>query len=428
MLNAPLAAWMLPVFGAAYLLFFIWPVFFTPGGFKFFRYLPVMDPIGADLKETLGSSGFWASGSGSPYFGINMYSPATVGLFALLVPLGLAAAYKLLSLLTLGAYAILTLLLPLAMRTAKRIPAAFAVILVTGLISYGFQFELERGQFNVLAVMLAFVAIWIFHYHSRSRLLAYALFLLSVQLKLYPFVFALMLIRDWRLWRENLRRLVLLGLASFALLFVLGPQIFVDFLGPLRGAGSDPPIWVYNHSVRAFARMSVQRMLQRGYAWPEAASGWLEAALLLILVLCLGAIIVRLLRTRQQGFSAPLLLACTVVALVLPPLSNDYTLAVLAAPVAVLVLRPNDPPPADASGGRRLMRPVSNLALAAAYVSTLFAFNYKPHTLWLENNFPALFVMLLAVTALALGDGSRVTALTEAPAAGLDAGSQGRIG
>ncbi len=50
-LKVQFAAWLFLAFAASYLLFFIQPVFLTPGAIKFFRYLLAMDPIGADLVE-----------------------------------------------------------------------------------------------------------------------------------------------------------------------------------------------------------------------------------------------------------------------------------------------------------------------------------------------------------------------------------------
>jgi hypothetical protein len=401
-LSAPLAAWLLVAFAAAYMLFFIQPVFLTPGAIKFFRYLPAMDPIGADLAETLSFSHHWISTGTTPYILSNAYPPLTAPLFALLLPLDFARAYMFVTLASLAAYATMTVGLPLLTRTSRRIPSAFVAIVLTGLFSYGFQFELERGQFNVLAVMLCLVAVWIYHHHTRYRLLAFVLFALSVQMKLYPLVFALMLVEDWRAWRENLRRLLLLALANLALLFVLGPGIFLEFAGRLGRASGAPPLWIYNHSVRAFVSMAVERIAQRGWVVPDGAVWLPEAGLYLILVICPAVMIARFIRSRQTGLSLHLLLACTVLALVVPPVSNDYTLAVLAAPMALLVLQPADDVPADGITGRNLVALGSRMVLAAAYVCTLFAHPYKPHTLWLENNFPAMLAILIAVTALSL--------------------------
>jgi hypothetical protein len=401
-LNAPLATWLLVAFAAAYLFFFIWPVFLTPGAIKFFRYLPAMDPIGADLAETLSFSRHWISTGTSPYILSNSYPPLTAPIFALLLPIDFSRVYTYITLASLAAYATMTLGLPLLMRTSGQIPSAFVVIALTGLFSYGLQFELERGQFNVLAVMLSLVAVWLYQHHHRYRLLAYALFVLSVQLKLYPFIFALMLIRDWRSWRGNLRNLVLLGLTNVVLFFVLGTEIFLEFADRTIHKSVAPPIWIYNHSVRAFVSLGKERIAQRGWVLPDGSGSLPEVALYLMLSVCAAVIIARMIRGRQTGLSPHLLMACTVLALVVPPASHDYTLAVLAAPMALLVLRPAVGIPADGITGRRLIALGSSVMLAAAYVCTLFAHPYKPHTLWLENNFPALLAMMIAVTALSL--------------------------
>ncbi len=129
----------------------------------------------------------------SPYFGLNLYAPLTNVFFVPLVFMNFAAAYALMSVLSLLCVAWTTYALPMLISGTRQLSALHALILAGGFLSYGLQFEIERGQFNVLAVTLCLVAVWIYHYHVRYRFLAYVLFLTSVQLKLYPFIFALLL-------------------------------------------------------------------------------------------------------------------------------------------------------------------------------------------------------------------------------------------
>ncbi len=62
-----------------------------------------------------------------------------------------------------------TLYVPLSMSPGKRVTPELLVVFATGLISYGLQFELERGQFNVIAVSLAYLAIWMYHSRQWTR-------------------------------------------------------------------------------------------------------------------------------------------------------------------------------------------------------------------------------------------------------------------
>ena len=168
----------------------------------------------------------------------------------------------------------MTFVLPLIASGARRLSAVHALILAGGFVSYGVQFELEGGRFNFLAVALSFISIRIYHYRGRYRILAYLLFLISVPLQLYPLIFSLMLMkdwRDWRDWRDNLRRLILLGLATIAVLFTLGSGIFRGLIGAIRRFSATPPLWIHNHSIRAFVYTGLQRPTQRGWTLPNTA-------------------------------------------------------------------------------------------------------------------------------------------------------------
>ena len=127
-------------------------------------------------------------------------------------------------------YCILTLLLPLKIIGKKYFSLAL-LLFITGLFSYGLQFEVERGQYNVFTFLLCMAAIYIFHYHPKYRLIAYFLFSLSIQLKLYPAIFIVMFVDDWRNWKNVILRFVGIGLFNLMLFFVMGYQTFWDFIG-----------------------------------------------------------------------------------------------------------------------------------------------------------------------------------------------------
>ena len=137
------------------------------------------------------------------------------------------------------------------------------LIFITGLTSYGFQFELERGQFNVIAMALCFSAIFLFHRKPKLSWLAYILFTIAIQLKLYPAIYILFFVRDWKDILANLRRFLCLGIVNIALLFILGWGVFLDFLNSLRGTAIDQMIWVGNLSIRSFTQSWLPKTIFR---------------------------------------------------------------------------------------------------------------------------------------------------------------------
>jgi hypothetical protein len=399
--GAPILAWILPGFFLSYLAFFLLPVFITAPVMQFFQYIPSPDPIGVDLKQTLDFSRSWLSSIQTPYVGTNLYPPLSSALFAPLLVLDFASAYRALTLLTTVCYVVMTLGFPVLLGKDRNGMSAVLLVLMTGLFSYGFQFELERGQFDVISVFLAFLAIWIFHYHSRHSILAYALFTISVQLKIYPLIFVFMLIRDWRDWGKNIARISVLALVNFALLFALGPGVFLDFMHSIGGKMAGPYIWVGNHSITAFTTLVVQHAAPYGWSRLNQYSGVIQFGLFFMVAACLCLVWSFSRRREASGIDVYLLLVCTIGSLLIPPTSNDYKLSILAAPVAMFYAEVCDSYRTSAEPHRpRLYQVALVFVLSAAYASTLFSFVGKPATFVIANNFPALMVMLVAVTVL----------------------------
>jgi len=308
-------------------------------------------------------------------------------------------AYTLVTILTLLGFAF-SLWIARLINPERSVPLIL-LLLVTGLLSYGLQFELERGQFNVIAFMLCLLSVYLFHEHHEVRYLAYLLFSFSVQLKIYPAIFILMLVKDWRDWKGNLKRIGGLAALNIALLFVAGYRMFADFNTAVTRQLISPTMnyWNGNHSIKAF----VFGLTGHGYgliAKPARLllrphSGLIETALLVLFALCLLLAILRAYRLNQTGLNSWLLLVCTIGALIIP-ISNDYKLSILAAPAAMALCAL----PEIRDSPRKLLLPGLLVIASTAYASLLIPFKYKPYLL--SNNFPALLVILVSITALNL--------------------------
>jgi hypothetical protein len=400
LLGLPNLAWIMAGFAVIYLALFIAPMFLNSSlRMEYFTgYLPDRSPIGNDLVVVTDLIRSWFSSGQSPYVE-QFYPPFVYVSFSPLVLLEHAEAYRLITLVSIACFAV-GILTAWNLANGKGGPLNL-IVLVTGLVSYGLQFELERGQFNVIAMTLVMTAIWLFHHQPRWRPLAYALFTVAVQLKVYPAIFALMLIDNWRDWRTNLKRLAGLAALNAGLLLVAGYRLFIDFVQAVTTQMVSPTMnfWNGNHSIKAF----VFGLGSHGYGLipKEARPGWaraapaIEAVLLSVLVACVVLVIARLYRQRESGPSGSLLLACTMAALMVP-ISNDYKLAILAAPMALGFATL----PEARLAPRRGLTPGLLFISAAAYASLLIPFKYKPFYLW--NSYPALLVILLSMTALGL--------------------------
>jgi|GEM_PF-621445 len=398
---ASLLRWVLLGFSIPFLLFYLQPIFFSAPVMQFPQTVPVLAAIGSDLRVDLHTTLGWFQNGQAPYFNSDEYSypPLTLVLALPLLLVAPPVAFVIVTLASLGAYVLIVLWLPLRLGRTTSLSPLLMFIFITGLFAYPLQFELERGQFNLLAIGLCLLAIWIFHTHPRFRYLAYLLFIVAVQLKVYPFIFVLLLVRDWRDWRANLKRLGLLAGLNVAALFVLGPQMALTFIVMISAQINNPYVWLGNHSIRAFVTEVAGFAADHGWTWVGQYSGWAQLTLLAVVAGGLGVIIFQTYRRRPTGLNPALFLACSLAAVLIPSVSHDYTLAFLAAPVALFL----DEPIAVAGPRPRLRRWVLLglvVLFTAAYASTLFSYTNKP--LIIKNNCPALIVMLLAAAALAL--------------------------
>ena len=104
---------------------------------------------------------------------------------------------------------------------------------------------------------------------------------------------------------------------------------------------------------------------------------------------------------KRVGIDGALLLTCTLLALVLPSVSHDYTLALLPGPMAIYLGQMGiDPDPK-----RQAVTNLLIFVLSLAYSSTLFSYVYKP--VWLGNNLPMLVIILVTVAVMTRYSGKR---------------------
>ena len=397
LLNLPVSVWFAIGFLVVYVLFFIFPVFLnTDRSMTYFnRFLPNRNPIGADMNYTLDYVKSWVTTRQSPY-PESHYPPLTYVLLSPLTLFSYPTVYAVSTYLTLLSYIILTLLLP-TLLVSKKDLSLILLLSVTGLFSYGFQFELERAQYYTIAFLLCMLAIYIFHRHFEFRYLAYLLFSFSVHLKIVPIFFLPMFIKDWMDWKGNIKRMVGLGLLNGALLFVLGYKNFLNFVDALLFRVETPTfLWSGNHSVGNFVFNFVIDgfgiISDKNILFLQQNAKLFERLLIIIITLCLVSIIVYVYRNRITGFNPYLLLACTLCALIIP-VSIDYTLPMLVAPMAILL---GSVPRLEGSIGNKTISILLVLVASFSYTSLLFPFKYKPY--FLNNSFPALFILLVAIT------------------------------
>jgi len=392
------------VFGLciSFIVFFAIPVFFGPSQSMIFpEYVPTIRPIGWDLRLMLSYVQDWLAPGGAPYAGGNPYPPLAMILFWPLTRMEPRVSFAVLSGLTFGAYLWCAGVFPYLAVSPRRLSPSAALLFGIGLFSYPLHFEIERGQWNLIAMALALVGVVIARRRGNLRLLGYVLITVGIQLKIYPAVVALALIGDRAHPRRDLRDGLVLMAANAALFFVLGPRLFVEFIASVLRQVAAPGVWLGNHSIASFAALVGAELTQRGIS----GAGLLQTivALTCLVAILAGAAVlgVALWRRSEHSLDAHLILAAALIGVLVPSVSHDYTLAALIGLVG-LVLAEEEGRQLPEVGVRatRLvtLRLAALLALCGSFGAVLFSFAYKPA--WLANNMPFLLVMFFMTVAL----------------------------
>ena len=392
--------WVVATFLILYVVFFIYPVFFTKLKIQYFiRYIPYewVAYIGNDIVWTVDRINNWLVYNQSPYKTF-FYPPLTAVLFAPFIILGYPGYYKLIVIITILSFFVATCLIPLSVRLKENY-TLILLLFLAGLFSYGFQFELDRGQFNLIAFAACVLAIYIFHFQYKYRYFAYLLFSLAINLKMYPIIFIGMFIKDWRDWKNNFKRLFGLGLFNLSLLFILGYQTFLDFFRNITNAQlyfessrrEDLSIkgFVYNLTTDGFGLISVDKLPQF-----KQLSGLFESLFFVLFGVCILSILIYAYIKKQKGFNPYLLVICTIGALIIPSASVDYKLPMLIAPMAITLSNL----PKIIGRNKKIIATATIIFASMAFWSTFYPFTIKPYIL--SRNFPALMVILITITSM----------------------------
>jgi hypothetical protein len=180
----------------------------------------------------------------------------------------------------------------------------------------------------------------------------------------------------------------------------MGHKIFFEFvsaaLNQMKMTTSDWG-WNGNHSIKSFVRTLAKDGLGilelNTLKFVQQNSELISYLLLAIILTCIVAGILLSRLRNENGIDSYLLLLCTIGALTIP-ISNDYTLPLLAAPMALFF---SDLP--EIKGFRsRLLSSTLVISISFAYSSMLIPFKYKPY--YMSNVFPALLIILILVTVL----------------------------
>lgn len=361
----------------AFFIGFIYPVFFYSNEMFFPQYVPANSQLGSDLNQTIAMAK-------NP--SIVLYSPLAKIIFNLFNKLSAGLAFKIITVIS------ITLLLLLCYKIIPQLAGKnnffiSTFFLVTILMSYGFQFELERGQWNLICIFLIFYSLLLFKNGNKN--ISILFFSLAVHLKVYPLIFILLFIDNKNSWKQNLIFFMKILIINSILLFIMGWDSLMIYIKSYIEFTTKPYVWIGNHSIAAFVNKIAEHYLDIKY---------LAQILLLAYMLCLFIVVLISFKLKLTFFNKYLLFLLMVGALIIPSVSHDYTLPLINLALFYFII--NTSKSVNLKEGILLMvLTLFNFLTYYSYTNYIGVFEY-----FFKNKFMLIFTSGLIVTFMCLMD------------------------
>lgn len=309
--------------------------------------VPALKPVGVDFKLGWYDPALSFSRDGS--IGNTVYPPLVTALALGYTFLKLESAYKIqISLLFIAN--ILTIFLTARMLhgivISKNMVAQenqsmilAGVYIIAGLIifmnigSYGFLFSIERGNYDIYAILMSVVAILLLIRNPKTIWAQVICLSIATHLKIYPIILFIPL-----LWRHKWRLILPTLVVNLALLLVLGPRNAILFLQNIQHFTDNPYYWVGNHSAYSFVAQ-VQHYMGDPFnrVIPEMMIfAWILTGIPLILWL------ITVVRLLVNGFTPLNVLLIFVISVpvmsTFPHVSHDYKLVIFCVPLLIMIV------------------------------------------------------------------------------------------
>jgi len=193
------------------------------------------------------------------------------------------------------------------------------------LTSYGFMYEVERGNIDLYALLFSLLSVHLAIRLPKSPWPSSAMLAIAIGLKLYPAVLVVIL-----LWRYRWRAVLPVAAGVLAVMLVAGPANLRDSFGTLGKVESNVvALWWGNHSAAA-----LDHVLQGTTRW---APSWLGYPLLVVPLTLWAVTLVILVRRGWSDRGAVVAAAaCVPLMGIVPSISHDYRLVLCVFPLTVL--------------------------------------------------------------------------------------------
>jgi hypothetical protein len=205
------------------------------------------------------------------------------------------------------------------------------VILFYTLSSYPFMFSIERGNYDIVALLFALAAVVCLFKFPRNIWLQVILLSIASNLKIYPGILFVLLF-----FKQGKRIIFPTILVNIVFLFILGAQNALGFLQRMFNytVGSQPDGWVGNHSANSFAVL----IQNNSSATLPITSGLLSGVFTLIPIILWCVVVILLFRHKYSERNALLLVMVSIPLMdIIPTSSFDYKSVILSSAAVLLV-------------------------------------------------------------------------------------------
>jgi hypothetical protein len=389
---------MLP-FVVTFVLYYFVPIFLNSfNQMQFPQFVPKFDPIGIDLRwlwqvvQDWGQSGFSSLNNGAMHF-----PPFILLLFSWSSKLGFQDTYKLFSLFTLTLYLLTAIAIPYLVASKSKLETKTWLISIPfallGLNAYGFQFEIERGQWNLVACCFAIWGCYLFWQGSLiCRSVAIVMLTLAIQLKIYPAIFIISFFACRKNFSDGIVTCFAILSLNIALLFVFGLNGFMIFLDSVSVLTESNSYGIAQTSLSAFLWLVSQNHIEYLPFFKF---------LLLIYFLYISFTIYLLLfkKAMNQEVFISLIILLTTIGLIVPSHGNDYKLSLV--PLMLSIMSPQLVLLSRLSGRYKKIIPLVALMLFFG-ISTFYSYATKPSSIFIQNNVVNLIVMSIMQCTLVI--------------------------
>lgn len=313
----------LSAFVSSYLIFYIFPSLFHAGSkMKQLQLLPFIDPIGVDFKANVDFINSWVMGTDEQFSKFNIYPPLTSLFFLPFIFLEFKISYILMTSLSFISLFYITILFPFRMLKDSNTFYLSIPIFIISLFTYPFLFEIERGQFNLIAMALCFYGLEL---NKKGHFFGHILFLISIQMKLFPAIFVFLFAK------KDIKKYIYLGGVSILSLFLLGVDKFKHFLNAvIEISKSNIFISEVNLSTGSFFKVVSNVLTERGKSDLIPYINIIQILVMVFMVCVLCWLIYDFFKKENNYYK--LLLGCSILTLLIPQVSHDYKLSYLAGP------------------------------------------------------------------------------------------------